>query len=350
MDSVTSALANVAANKGGIYGSLVYLRSEMSKKNGALKEFQEYGGVKILSRLLQQVNPKITSLVLSILGDYSMNSECREELLHYGVLKDLSFIMKNINVDSIHYRIFRLIANLAKSEAHIHAMYKHNIHSITIQILSNTDSDLTRYTAIRALRKIFENSSKIGCSEMLKLRAVKIISDSLKSERKEIVMAVLRAQTAILYRVLDLKHAKNSLDAVVQILGNSEEKSIDNICILVNLLPEQPLVSKIIYAMCKIRDALGYLHQSRLIVHITEILKKEDNHYLTLSMCLLLQCPLNRIRFVGIQDWQSIFLGLITSTNHTYIDIAINTLPHFQYCKVTIKVCINLFYSVVSLK
>lgn len=60
--------------------------------------------------------------------------------------------MKNINVDSIHYRIFRLIANLAKSEANIQAMYKHNIHSITIQILSNTDSDLTRYTAIRALR------------------------------------------------------------------------------------------------------------------------------------------------------------------------------------------------------
>jgi len=81
MDSVTSALANVAANKGGIYGSLVYLRSEMAKKNGALKEFQEYGGVKILSRLLQQVNPKITSLVLSILGDYSMNSECREEVI-----------------------------------------------------------------------------------------------------------------------------------------------------------------------------------------------------------------------------------------------------------------------------
>lgn len=337
MDSITSALANLAADKGGIYGSLVYIRSEMAKKNGGLKEFREYGGIRILRRLLQQVNPKITSLVLSILGDYSMNTECCEELLNYGILKDLSFIMKNINVDSIHYRIFRLIANLAKSETHIPTMYKHNIHSITIQILSNTDSDITKYTAIRALRKIWENSSKIGCSEMLKLQAVKIISDSLKSECKEIVMAVLRAQTAILYRVLELKHAKNSLDTVVQILGNSEQKSIDNICILMRLLPEQPLVSKIIYAMCKIRDALGYLHQSRLIMHITEILKKEDNHYLTLSMCLLLQCPLNRIRFVGIQDWQSLFLGLITSTNHTYIDIAINTLPHFQYCKVTIK-------------
>jgi len=52
---------------------------------------------------------------------------------------------------------------------------------------------------------------------MLKLQAVKIISDSLKSECKEIVMAVLRAQTAILYRVLELKHAKNSLDTVVQV-------------------------------------------------------------------------------------------------------------------------------------
>jgi len=74
------------------------------------------------------------------------------QLLEYGILKDLSFIMKNINVDSIHYRIFRLIANLAKSEAHIPAMYKHNIHSITIKTLSNTNSDITRYTAIRALR------------------------------------------------------------------------------------------------------------------------------------------------------------------------------------------------------
>lgn len=54
-----------------------------------------------------------------------------------------------------------------------------------------------------------------------------------------------------------------------------------------HLLPQQPLVSKIIYAMCKIRDALGYLHQSRLIVHITEILKKEDNH-----------CKLHYISFV----------------------------------------------------
>lgn len=104
MDSVTSALANVAANKGGIYGSLVYLRSEMTKKNGALKEFRDYGGVKILSRLLQQVNPKITSLVLSILGDYSMNPECCEEVIittlsnKYRSLLDINMYVLTLSI------------------------------------------------------------------------------------------------------------------------------------------------------------------------------------------------------------------------------------------------------------
>lgn len=74
------------------------------------------------------------------------------QLLEYGILKDLSFIMKNINVDSIHQRIFRLIANLAECETHIPAMYKYNLHNITTKVLSNTDNDLTRYSAIRALR------------------------------------------------------------------------------------------------------------------------------------------------------------------------------------------------------
>jgi len=92
MDSITSALANLAADKGGIYGSLVYIRSEMAKKNGGLKEFQEYGGIRILRRLLQQVNPKITSLVLSILGDYSMNTECCEEV----IITTLSFKSKSL--------------------------------------------------------------------------------------------------------------------------------------------------------------------------------------------------------------------------------------------------------------
>jgi len=45
-----------------------------------------------------------------------------------------------------------------------------------------------------------------------------------------------------------------------------------------SLFPKQPLVAKIIYAMCKVRDALGYLHQTLLVVHITDILKKEDNY------------------------------------------------------------------------
>jgi len=80
MESVRSALASVASNN-GVYGNLVYIRSEMAKKNGGSNEFRENGGIKILSKLLQQVNPKITSLVLSILGDYSMNKECSEEVI-----------------------------------------------------------------------------------------------------------------------------------------------------------------------------------------------------------------------------------------------------------------------------
>lgn len=81
MESVTSALARVAADKGGICGSLIYLRSELGKKNGGLKEFREYGGIRILGRCLKQVNPKVTSLVLSILANCSMNKECREEVI-----------------------------------------------------------------------------------------------------------------------------------------------------------------------------------------------------------------------------------------------------------------------------
>lgn len=45
-----------------------------------------------------------------------------------------------------------------------------------------------------------------------------------------------------------------------------------------NLLPEQPLIGKIIYSMCKIPHARAQLGQSRLIVHIVDVLKKENNH------------------------------------------------------------------------
>lgn len=60
--------------------------------------------------------------------------------------------MKNINVDAIDNRTCRMIANLAESQAYIPMMYKHKIPSIIINILSNTKCDITRYSAIRALR------------------------------------------------------------------------------------------------------------------------------------------------------------------------------------------------------
>lgn len=60
--------------------------------------------------------------------------------------------MKNINVDAIDNRTCRMIANLAASQTHIPVMYKHNIPTIIVTILSNTKCDATRYSAIRALR------------------------------------------------------------------------------------------------------------------------------------------------------------------------------------------------------
>lgn len=44
------------------------------------------------------------------------------------------------------------------------------------------------------------------------------------------------------------------------------------------LLPERPLVGKIIYSMCKVKDASRFLHQSLLIVRITDLLKQKDNY------------------------------------------------------------------------
>jgi len=45
-----------------------------------------------------------------------------------------------------------MIANLGESQAHIPLMYKHNIPSTIVNILANSSSDKTRYSAIRALR------------------------------------------------------------------------------------------------------------------------------------------------------------------------------------------------------
>lgn len=74
------------------------------------------------------------------------------QLFEYGVIKDLGFIMKNINVDAIDNRTCRMIANLAASQTSIPVMYKHNIPSIIVNILSKTECDGTRYSAIRGLR------------------------------------------------------------------------------------------------------------------------------------------------------------------------------------------------------
>lgn len=76
-------------------------------------------------------------------------------MFNYNVIKDLGFIMKNINVDAIDNRTCRMIANLSASQNHIPVIYKYNIPSITVKILSNAKCDATRYSAIRALRYSF---------------------------------------------------------------------------------------------------------------------------------------------------------------------------------------------------
>lgn len=74
------------------------------------------------------------------------------QLLECGIMKDLSVILKNINVDSIVNRTCRMIANLSESQAHIPLMHKHNIPSTIVNILENSLCDTTRYSAIRAIR------------------------------------------------------------------------------------------------------------------------------------------------------------------------------------------------------
>lgn len=74
------------------------------------------------------------------------------QLFKYGVIKDLSIILKNISVDAIVNRSCRMIANLAESQTYIEVMYKHNILSIIVNVLSNTKCNQTKYSAIRALR------------------------------------------------------------------------------------------------------------------------------------------------------------------------------------------------------
>lgn len=81
MNSITSALENVAADKGHVCGSLHYIRATMTKQHDAIDEIRNHGGIKILIKCLKQVNPKVLSLALSILGNCSMNEECRNEVI-----------------------------------------------------------------------------------------------------------------------------------------------------------------------------------------------------------------------------------------------------------------------------
>lgn len=80
MDSIKSALDNIEADNGKMYGSLHYIRSNMMKNHG-IKELQDLGGIKILMKCLKQVNPRVLSLALSILANCSMNEACRDQVM-----------------------------------------------------------------------------------------------------------------------------------------------------------------------------------------------------------------------------------------------------------------------------
>lgn len=90
MDSITSALESVAANNGRICGGLHYIRTNVSNKLEGIDELRDNGGIKILVKCLKQVNPKVLSLSLSILGNCSMNEACREQVI-------IIYINKNNN-------------------------------------------------------------------------------------------------------------------------------------------------------------------------------------------------------------------------------------------------------------
>lgn len=86
MESISSALENVASDKGRICGSLNYLRSNIANTVERINEFKDHGGIKILVKCLKQVNPKVLSLTLSILGNCSMYEACREQVIIFSIL------------------------------------------------------------------------------------------------------------------------------------------------------------------------------------------------------------------------------------------------------------------------
>lgn len=56
-------------------------------------------------------------------------------------------------------------------------------------------------------------------------------------------------------------------------------------------------------------------------------------------MCHLLECPMNRSKFAETKEGTKIFMDLISGTDPTQKELAINTLIHFQYCNSPLMVC-----------
>lgn len=86
MDSIVTALENVAANKGRLCESLHYIRSNFTNNSEGINELRNLGGMKTLMDCLKQVNPKVLSLTLSILGNCSMDEECRNQVNIFCIL------------------------------------------------------------------------------------------------------------------------------------------------------------------------------------------------------------------------------------------------------------------------
>lgn len=105
MDSLKSALENVAADKGRICGSLYYIRSNVTNKLEGINELQDRGGIKILVKCLKQLNPKVLSLALSILGNCSMTEGCREQVIVFT----LNFNEYKIYVQCINYEYINIM-------------------------------------------------------------------------------------------------------------------------------------------------------------------------------------------------------------------------------------------------
>jgi len=135
---------------------------------------------------------------------------------------------------------------------------------------------------------------------MVKCQAPLVVSKFLTSKCKEIVIVVLRAIISFLSNAVNTKHPTNNtlvlnqvknkfvyiylimhfqkifIWLLFQILGNitGNATAIKN---LMSLLPEHPLVCKIIYFMCLVKHSNTTLHQTQIIIQIVNVLKKENN-------------------------------------------------------------------------